>query len=187
LQILEKYAKINSINTIFAENERRIEMISTKLQDAINNQIQAEMDSAYLYLAMSVYSEGKNLRGFAHWLKGQYQEETGHAFKMLNYLVERGGTVKLQAISAPADEYGTPIELFGKVLAHEIQITASINKLYELAIKEKDYAAQIFLQWFIQEQVEEEGAAAAVLERLKMIGTSNGSLLYIDKELGKRA
>lgn len=164
-----------------------IKMIGTKLQDAINNQIQAEFDSAYLYLAMSVYSESKNLRGFAHWLKTQYQEETGHAFKLLNYLVERGGTVKLQAIPAPAVEFGSPVEVFEKVLAHEIKITRLITNLYELAVAEKDYAAQIFLQWFIAEQVEEEGNASVILERLKMIGTSNGSLLYIDKELGKRA
>lgn len=162
-------------------------MISAKLQDAINNQIQAELDSAYIYLAMSVYSEEKNLKGFAHWLKAQYQEETGHAFKFLNYLVERNGTVKLQAIAAPAAEFGTPVEVFEKVLAHEIHITALIHKLYELAIAEKDYAAQIFLQWFIAEQVEEEGNALNILERLKMVGSSNGSLLYIDKELGKRA
>ena len=162
-------------------------MISNKLQESINNQIQAEMDSAYIYLAMSVYSETKNLRGFANWLKLQYQEETAHAFKLLNYLVERGGTVKLQAIAAPAAEFGSPVEVFEKVLAHEIHITSLINKLYELAVAEKDYAAQIFLQWFIEEQVEEEGNAEAVLARLKMIGNSNGSLLYIDKELGKRA
>lgn len=162
-------------------------MIGTKLQAAINNQIQAEMDSAYIYLAMSVYSEGKNLRGFAHWLKNQYNEEMEHAFKLLNYLVERGGTVQLQAIAAPATDFGSPVELFEKVLAHEIHITSLISKLYELAIAEKDYAAQVFLQWFIEEQVEEEGNAEAVLARLKMIGNSNGSLLYIDKELGKRA
>lgn len=162
-------------------------MISNKLQDAINNQIQAEMDSAYIYLAMSVYSESKNLRGFAHWLKTQYTEEMSHAFKLLDYLTERGGTVTLKAIPAPAEEFGTPVEVFEKVLAHEVHVTSLITKLYELAIAEKDYAAQIFLQWFIEEQVEEEGNATAILERLKMIGTSNGSLLYIDKELGKRA
>lgn len=162
-------------------------MINNKMQDAINNQIQAEMDSAHIYLAMSVYAESKNLRGFAHWLKTQYQEETEHAFKLLNYLVERGGTVKLQGITAPAADYGTPLQIFEKVLAHEIHITSLVNQLYEIAIEEKDYAAQIFLQWFIEEQVEEEGAASAILERLRMVGTSNGSLLYIDKELGKRA
>ena len=164
-----------------------IKMIGTKLQEAINNQIQAEMDSAYIYLAMSIYSEGKNLRGFAHWLKTQYNEEMTHAFKLLDYLVERGGTVQLQAIAAPATDFGTPVEVFEKVLVHEVHITSLIHKLYELAVAEKDYAAQIFLQWFIEEQVEEEGNATTILERLRMIGNSNGSLLYIDKELGKRA
>ena len=162
-------------------------MIGKKLEAAINDQIQAEMDSAYIYLAMSVYSESQNLRGFAHWLKTQYNEEMEHAFKLLNYLVERDGTVKLQAIAAPDTQFGSPVELFEKVLAHEVHITSLINKLYEVAGAEKDYATQIFLQWFIEEQVEEEGNANAVLARLKMIGNSNGSLLYIDKELGKRA
>jgi ferritin len=162
-------------------------MISTKLQDAINNQIQAEMNSAHLYLAMSVESEAKNLKGFASWLRVQYQEENSHAFKLIDYLLERGGSVKLQAIGAPATEFGTPVELFEKVLAHEIHISNLINKLYEVALEEKDYAAQIFLQWFIAEQVEEEASASAVLERLKIVGDKGGSLLYIDKELGKRA
>ncbi len=161
-------------------------MISTKLQDAINNQIQAELNSAYIYLAMSVECEQKNLSGFASWLRVQYQEENSHAFKLVDYLLERGGSVKLQAIEAPATEYGTPVELFEKVLAHEIHITNLINKLYEVALEEKDYAAQIFLQWFIAEQVEEEASASAVLERLKFVGDKGGSLLYIDKELGQR-
>ena len=121
-------------------------MISNKLQDAINNQIQAEMESAQIYLAMSVYSESKNLRGFAHWLKTQYQEETGHAFKLLNYLIERGGVVKLQAIPAPDAEFGTPVQVFEKVLAHEIHITSLINKLYELAIAEKDFIERKFVE-----------------------------------------
>lgn len=161
-------------------------MIGKKLQDAINNQIQAEMSSAHLYLAMSVESEEKNLKGFAHWLKLQYQEENSHAFKLIDYLLERGGSVKLQAIEAPASDFGSPVELFEKVLAHEIHISKLINKLYEVALEEKDYAAQIFLQWFITEQVEEEANASAVLERLKFVGDKGGSLLYIDKELGKR-
>jgi ferritin len=162
-------------------------MISIKLQDAINNQIQAEMNSAHIYLAMSVECEAKNLSGFASWLRVQYQEENSHAFKLINYLLERGGSVKLQAVEAPAAEYGTPVELFEKVLAHEIHISNLINKLYEVALEEKDYAAQIFLQWFIAEQVEEEASASAVLERLKFVGDKGGSLLYIDKELGKRS
>lgn len=163
-------------------------MISQKLQDAINNQIQAELYSAYLYLSMSAYSESKNLAGFAHWLKLQYQEETGHALKLIDYLQERGGKVELKRIDAPPSEFGTPLEVFEQTLAHEEHVTSLINKLYEIAVEEKDYAAQIFLQWFITEQVEEEASASAVVERLKIIGDkSPGGILYLDKELGKRA
>lgn len=163
-------------------------MISQKLQDAMNSQIQAELYSAYLYLSMSAYCESKNLGGFAHWMKMQYQEETSHAMKFMDYLQERGGTVALKAIEAPPTEFGTPLELFEQTLAHEIHVTNLINKLYEAALEEKDYAAQIFLQWFINEQVEEEASATAVLERLKIIGDkSTGAILYLDKELRKRA
>ncbi|QJW48738.1 ferritin [bacterium BFN5] len=163
-------------------------MISQKLQDAMNSQIQAELYSAYLYLSMSAYCESKNLGGFAHWMKLQYQEETSHAMKLMDYLQERGGTVVLKAIEAPPTEFGTPLEVFEQTLAHEIHVTNLINKLYEAALEEKDYAAQIFLQWFINEQVEEEASATAVLERLKIIGDkSTGAILYLDKELRKRA
>lgn len=162
-------------------------MMNEKLQNAINNQIQKEFNSAYLYLAMSAYSESKNLRGFASWLKVQYNEETEHAMKLLNYLGERGAKVALKSIEAPASDFGTPVKIFEAVLKHEEQITASINKLYEAALEEKDYAAQIFLQWYINEQVEEEATASAILERLKVIGDKGSAILYIDKELGKRA
>lgn len=163
-------------------------MISQKLQDAMNSQIQAELYSAYLYLSMSAYCESKNLGGFAHWMKLQYQEETSHAMKFIDYLQERGGTVVLKAIEAPPTEFGTPLEVFEQTLAHEIHVTNLINKLYEAALEEKDYAAQIFLQWFINEQVEEEASATSVLERLKIIGDkSTGAILYLDKELRKRA
>lgn len=162
-------------------------MISKKLQDAINNQIQAEFYSAYLYLSMSAYAESKNLAGFAHWFRLQYQEETGHALKFIAYLQERGAEVELKQIDAPPAEFGTPLELFEQTLAHEEHVTSLIHQLYEIALDGKDYAAQIFLQWFITEQVEEEASATAVVERLKIIGDkSPGSILYLDKELGKR-
>lgn len=161
-------------------------MISAKMQDALNRQIQAEFQSAYLYLAMSAYCESKNLKGFAHWLKVQYQEETGHALKILDYLLERGGTVELKAIEAPSVEFGSPAEIFEKVLAHEQHITSLIHNLYETAVAEKDLATQVFLQWFITEQVEEEASASDVLERIKMVGDRSSSILYLDKELGKR-
>lgn len=162
-------------------------MISGKMQEAFNKQIQAEFASAYLYLAMAAYCESSNFPGFAHWLRLQHQEENGHALKLYGYLLERGGQVKLQAIDGQPADYGTPVDVFAKILAHEQHVTAAIHSLYETALAEKDYASQIFLQWFISEQVEEEASAAAVLEKLKMLPDKSGALLYIDKELGKRA
>lgn len=161
-------------------------MLSKKVQDAFNNQIQAEMASAYLYLSMAAYCEGKNLKGFGHWLRAQYYEEVSHAVKMFDYVIERGGQVLLQAIEAPPAEFGSPTDVFAKVLDHEQHVTARINSLYELAVAEKDYASQIFLQWFISEQVEEEGSAGEIIERIKLAGDKGSALVWIDKELGKR-
>jgi ferritin len=161
-------------------------MLAKKIQDAFNDQIQAEMASAYLYLAMAAYCEEMNLKGFGHWLRAQYNEEVGHAMKMFDYVIERGGKVALKAIEAPPAEFGSPAEVFAKVLAHEQHVTARITALYELAVTEKDYAAQIFLQWFITEQVEEEGSAAEIIERMKLAGDKGSALVWLDKELGKR-
>lgn len=161
-------------------------MITNKLQEAINDQIQAELYSAYLYLAMSTYCESQNLKGFAHWLKAQYNEETSHAEKLMEHLLDRGSRVVLKTLEAPPAEFGTPVEIFEKVLAHEQHVTARIHNLYELAVAEKDYAAQILLQWFITEQVEEEATASSILDKLKMIPEKSGALFYMDKELGKR-
>lgn len=162
-------------------------MITAKMEQAINNQIQKELYSSYLYLAMSAYSENQNLKGIGHWLKVQHDEEKSHATKLVNYLLERGGKVVFQALEAPPVDFGTPVELFEQVLAHELHITESITKLYEVAVAEKDIAAQIFLQWFVTEQVEEEANVTEVLDKLKMIGDKSSSILYMDKELGKRA
>lgn len=161
-------------------------MISTKMQDAINKQIQAEFSSAYLYLSMAYYCETKNLTGFSHWLKLQYNEEVEHAMKFCDYLSERGGQVVLQAIEAHPAEFGSPVEIFAKVLSHEQHVTALIHGLYELALAEKDFATQNFLQWYISEQVEEEAAASSILEKLKLAPANSGAILYIDKELGGR-
>lgn len=161
-------------------------MKSEKLVAAINDQIQAEFYSAYLYLAMSLYCETQNYRGFAHWLKKQYEEETGHALKLIAHLNERGATVALKKIEAPAAAFGTPAELFAEVLKHEQYVTGRIHDLYALAQKEKDYAAEIMLQWFVNEQVEEEAAASEVLAMLKMAGDNKSALLFINGELGKR-
>ena len=161
-------------------------MISAKLQEAINSQIQAEMYSANLYLAMSGYCMSKNLKGFANWLRVQYQEETMHALKFVDYILERGGELKLKAIDAAPADFGKPVEVFEKILDHEEHVTSLINKLYEVAVAEKDVAAQIFLQWFVTEQVEEEASASEVLEQLRMIGDEKSGIFYLDKELASR-
>jgi len=161
-------------------------MISKKMQDTINNQVQAELASAYLYLSMAAYCEGKNMKGFGHWLRVQYQEETGHAMKLMDYLLERGGQPELKAIDAPPAEFGSPLNVFEKVLSHEQHVTSLIHSLYEVALAEKDYASQIFLQWFINEQVEEEASASEILEKIKMLGDKSSAIIYLDKELGKR-
>ena len=161
-------------------------MLTKKMQDAFNSQIQAELASAYLYLAMAADCEAKNLKGFGHWLRMQYNEEVGHAMKMFDFVLERGGRVVLQAIEAQPAEFGSPIDVFAKVLSHEQMVTARINSLYETAVAEKDYASQIFLQWFISEQVEEEASAGEILEKMKVAGDKGSALMWIDKELGKR-
>ncbi|MDR7867562.1 MAG: ferritin [Sporomusaceae bacterium] len=161
-------------------------MLSKKVQDAFNDQIQAEMASAYLYLSMAAYCEGSNLKGFGHWLRAQYNEEVSHAMKMFDFVLERGGQVALKAIEAPPGDFGSPLAVFEKVLAHEQHVTDRINSLYELALAEKDYPSQIFLQWFITEQVEEEASASEIIERMKVAGDKGSALIWMDKELGKR-
>ncbi|MDD4084815.1 MAG: ferritin [Acidaminococcaceae bacterium] len=160
--------------------------MNKKMQAAINDQVQKEFYSAYLYLAMSAYCEERNLPGFAKWLRLQYHEEIEHGMKLMDHLLERGGSAKLAAIEAPPSEFGSPKAIFEEVLKHEQFVTASINKLYEVALAEKDYPAQVMLQWFIEEQVEEEANATAILENLKMVGDKGVPLMHIDKMLGQR-
>jgi ferritin len=161
-------------------------MISKTLQDALNEQINFELFSAYLYLSMSAHFEKENLSGFANWMRVQYQEETGHAMKFYKYVFDRSGAVTLKAIAQPATKFKTPAEIFKHVLEHEQKVTSLINKLYELAVKEKDYAAQSFLQWFITEQVEEEKNATDIINMLEMVGESPVSLMMADRQLGAR-
>jgi ferritin len=161
-------------------------MLSKKLQKAFNDQINHEFSSSYLYLSMAAYAESQNLPGFAHWLKLQTAEEKGHAMKLYKYVTERGGRVELQAIGQPPVEFKSPIALFEEVLKHERKITALINKLYEAALAEKDYASQVILHWFIGEQVEEEAAASEILETLKMAGEKGQALIMMDRQLARR-
>jgi ferritin len=161
-------------------------MISKATQDAVNEQINKELYSSYLYLSMAAYFENKNLPGFAKWLHVQTDEERGHGMKLYQHLVDRGGRVLLKAIAAPATEWKSNLEVFKEVQAHEAAVTASINSLYELALKEKDYPLQVLLQWFINEQVEEEKNAAEIVQQLEMIDAHGTAVLMLDHQLGKR-
>lgn len=161
-------------------------MISKVMQDAINEQINKEMFSSYLYLSMSAYFAEKNLSGFAHWLNIQAEEETEHAMKFYNFLLDRGGHVELKEIARPESAWKSNLDAFKEVLKHEEFITASIHALYEVALKEKDYPAQTMLQWFIDEQVEEEKNASEIVAQLDMIDAHGTAVLMLDKTLGKR-
>ncbi len=162
-------------------------MLSKPMHDALNEQINHEFASAYLYLSMAAHCDAENLPGFAHWLRVQYREETEHGMKFYRYIYDRGNAVTLKAIPQPPTKFKSPLEMFKQVLDHEKKVTGLINDLYALATKEKDYATQATLQWFITEQVEEEKNATAIIEMLKMVGDSPISLMMADRQLAARA
>jgi ferritin len=162
-------------------------MINKPMQDAMNEQINKELFSSYLYLSMAAYFEEKNLSGFANWMRVQAEEEREHAMKFYDFILERGGKVTLKAIDAPKTEWNSNLEVVEEVAAHEAKVTASIYALYELALQEKDYPAQVMLQWFITEQVEEEKNAADIVADLKLIEERGTAVLMLDKQLGKRS
>ena len=161
-------------------------MISSTIQNAINDQIKHEFFSSYLYLSMSAYFETQSLPGFARWMRVQSQEEHEHAMKFFDFLNDRGGSVELQALDQPVGEFQSPLDVFEQSLAHERKVTALIHRLYELALKENDYATQTLLQWFITEQVEEEKNAGQIVEQLKMTGGEPSALLLLDRDLAGR-
>jgi ferritin len=156
------------------------------MQDAMNEQINKELFSSFLYLSMAAYFTDKNLDGFAHWMHLQADEEYEHAMKFYDFILDRGGRVYLKAIDAPATDWKSNLEVAEEVAAHEARVTASIQDLYELALKEKDYAAQVMLQWFITEQVEEEKSAADLVAKLKLIEERGTAVLMLDHRLSKR-
>lgn len=160
--------------------------ISKTMQDAINSQIQKELYSSYLYLAMAAHFEAAALPGCATWMRVQADEERAHAMKFFDYLVDRGGRVVLEAIQQPKTEYGDPMSVFEEVLAHEQYVTQSIHDLYTLATKENDYASMVMLQWFINEQVEEEKNANAIVDKFKIMAEKSHGILYMDHDLAKR-
>ncbi len=161
-------------------------MIHVRLEEAINKQINAEYYSAYLYLSMSAYFEEQNLPGFANWMRVQFEEEQFHAKLLFDYLVERGGRVKLEAIEQPRIKWDTIIEVFEETLEHERHVTKLLNDVAEIAEQEKDRASQNKLNWFIDEQVEEESTAEGILNQLKLIGGEGHGMLMLDREFAGR-
>jgi len=161
-------------------------MLNKKIENALNEQINKETYSAYLYQSLSAHSTFIGLNGIANWFQIQVQEEISHAQKIYSYINERGGKVKLKAIEQPPSEFDSVIIMFQETLKHEEFITNSINELMDLAIAEKDHASQIFLQWFVTEQVEEEDNVNEILSALKLIGDSGNGLRMFDKELATR-
>lgn len=161
-------------------------MSNKVLEKALNEQLNAELYSSYLYLSISAYFSDAGLAGFANWMRIQAQEERDHAMMFYDYIIERGGKVLLTEIAAPRTEWENPVAAFEQVLEHEQKVTSLINNLADLAISEKDHATNIFLQWFISEQVEEEASAKDVLSKLKLIGGEGNGMFSLDKDLAAR-
>ena len=161
-------------------------MVSKKMEEALNKQVNAEMYSAYLYLSMESYFKSLNLNGFANWMRMQTQEEMMHAMKIYDFINERGGRIILKPIEGPSTEWDSPLAVFEAVYAHEQKVTGLINDLVDLAIEEKDHATNTFLQWFVNEQVEEEASADEIVQQLKMMENAPGGMFMLDRELGQR-
>ena len=161
-------------------------MITKRMEDAINQQINKEFYSAYLYLAMSAYCNKIGLPGAEHWFRMQYDEEIIHMTKMFDYVMQHGGNAKLLQIDEPPSDFGSILEVFQSSLEHEQFVTRSINELLDVAVEEKDHASQVFLQWYITEQVEEEANAEDIVNRLKLAGDNGGALMMIDDKLAQR-
>jgi ferritin len=161
--------------------------MNQRLQEAMNNQITNEFYSAYTYLSLAAYCESINMPGFAHWLRVQAQEELEHAMKFFDHINERGGRVSLQAIEQPPTELGSLLEVFQAAYAQEQKVTGQIHSIYDIAVEEKDYAAQALLQWFAVEQVEEEQITSELVARLDMVGDHPASLVMLDRELAGRS
>jgi ferritin len=161
-------------------------MLNEVMQEAINEQINNELFAMYSYLSMSAYCEHRQFRGCAHWMRLQSQEEYGHAIRLYDFLIARQGRVKLRPIAQPEFDFPSVPSIFEKALAQEQTVTQQINALYELAFKEKAFAALVELEWFINEQVEEEKAARDIVAKFHLVKDDNAALLDLDRELGGR-
>lgn len=153
---------------------------------ALNDQLNAELYSSYLYFAMAAYCRDKGLNGCARWMEAQALEELSHAVKFYHFIAERGGRVSLGAIEAPPNSWASPLAMFEDVAKHESKVTGLIHHLVDLAIAEKDHATNNFLQWFVSEQVEEEASVGEIVQQMKLMGEAGGGLFMLDKELGQR-
>ncbi|MEO8635272.1 MAG: ferritin [Gemmatimonadales bacterium] len=160
---------------------------TTALQQAMNDQVRKEFESAYIYLSMAAWMEDQTLPGFAAWLRLQAREESTHAMKIFDHLIDRGCRVRLQPLAGPATDFTTVLEVFEKVKHHEQSVTKSIDEVYGLALKDKDFASQVFLEWFITEQVEEEKNSSHILESVRRVGDNQAALVMLDRELGQRS
>jgi ferritin len=161
-------------------------MLDKEMESALNNQLNAEMYSAYLYLSMAAYFQSINLGGFANWMRVQNQEEMVHAMKFYDFINERGGRVTLKPIDVPATQWESPLAAFEAAYAHEQKVTGLINNLVETALEKRDHATNIFLQWFVSEQVEEEDSANEIVQKINLVGEAKGGMFMLDRELGQR-
>ena len=161
-------------------------MLVKKIEQALNDQIKHEFYSSYLYLAMAVYCESVDLPGFAQWLVAQSKEEYGHAERLIKFVQDRNGDVTLSKIDKPQGKFQSVLDVFEKVLAHEQFVSQRINEIYALAVKEKDYASQVEMQWYIQEQVEEEKTAQDIVKQLNRVGNKGTALFMLDQKMGQR-
>ncbi len=158
-----------------------------QIQEAVNAQIGLELYSGYMYLAMSAHFAEHDFEGFANWMRLQAREELGHAMRLYDYVLERGGHVALRSVDAPMEDFGAPVEIFETALAHEKQVTRKIHAIYDLAREKKDYATEMELQWFVKEQVEEENAAGLAVKQLQRAGDEMPALLMLDHRFGQRS
>lgn len=161
-------------------------MLSEKIQDAFNKQLNMELYSGYIYLSMSAHFESQNLGGMANWMRTQAREELMHAMRFYNFINERGGRVTLAQVDEPKTGWDSALEAFEDALKHERLVTSLIHGLVDLAVSEKDHAANNFLQWFVEEQVEEENSVQTVVDKLRLVGDHGVALFMLDGELGRR-
>ncbi len=181
----EQYSGVVSV-FVLCSKAKGVNTMRQELQQGFQDQMQAELASAYLYLAMAGFCAHRGFQGMSHWLRLQWQEELKHALKFFDFLLERGVAPQLRVLDQPPAQWESPQHLFEQVLAHEQRVTERIHELYRQAVELRDYPAQVFLHWFIEEQVEEENQARAVIEQLRLVGQDPVGLYLVDQRLGER-